>query len=182
MIDFWATWCGPCKMISPIFERIASTVGDKVQFAKVDVDEQEQISQECGIKAMPTFIFFKNGEKVESVVGADPSKLQVSAARGRMAESRMSSRGRQSRIGGVTLQQRSVRFIRIESCISRPERKGAHCPTHTFCLCLLRRAVVRHAALLLLMLRRLPLRLRVQALADTLPISSSQAAISKYSS
>ena len=74
-----ATWCGPCKMISPLFEKFAAEApADKIAFYKVDVDEQEQISQEVGIKAMPTFVFFKKGEKVTEVVGAVPQKLQVS--------------------------------------------------------------------------------------------------------
>lgn len=65
-------------MISPIFEKISETpAGQKIGFYKVDVDDQGQIAQEVGIRAMPTFIFFKNGEKVETIVGADPSKLQA---------------------------------------------------------------------------------------------------------
>ncbi|PWN52076.1 thioredoxin [Violaceomyces palustris] len=76
VIDFWATWCGPCRMISPIFEKLSDTaVSEKIAFYKVDVDEQEQISQECRIKAMPTFIFFKGGEVIETITGADPGKL-----------------------------------------------------------------------------------------------------------
>ena len=71
VIDFWATWCGPCKMIGPIFEKIAET----------PVDEQSQIASEVGIRAMPTFAFFKNGEKIETVVGADPSKLQAAISK-----------------------------------------------------------------------------------------------------
>lgn len=78
-IDFWATWCGPCKMISPLFEKFASEApSDQIAFYKVDVDEQEQISQEVGITAMPTFVFFKNGQKITQTVGANPQQLQVS--------------------------------------------------------------------------------------------------------
>ncbi|CEH18705.1 thioredoxin [Ceraceosorus bombacis] len=76
IIDFWATWCGPCKMISPIFEKIAEATGESATFAKVDVDEQGEIAQEVGIRAMPTFLVFKNGQQVDKLLGADPSKLQ----------------------------------------------------------------------------------------------------------
>ncbi|MCO5585152.1 hypothetical protein L7F22_039084 [Adiantum nelumboides] len=77
-IDFWATWCGPCKMISPLFEKFANDApADQIAFYKVDVDEQEQISQEVGITAMPTFVFFKNGQKITQTVGANPQQLQA---------------------------------------------------------------------------------------------------------
>lgn len=82
VIDFWATWCGPCKMIGPVFEKISETpAGEKLGFYKVDVDEQSQIAGEVGIRAMPTFIFFKNGSKIEEIVGADPSKLQAAVSK-----------------------------------------------------------------------------------------------------
>ncbi|KAJ5156278.1 hypothetical protein N7492_009081 [Penicillium capsulatum] len=74
IIDFWATWCGPCQAISPVFEALAEqTVGPK--FYKVDVDAEEDIAQEVGIRAMPTFMVFKDWEKVGEVAGADPQKL-----------------------------------------------------------------------------------------------------------
>lgn len=57
MIDFWATWCGPCKAISPVFERLSEFNGEKVDFYKVDVDEQEDIAQEVGVRAVRYFIY-----------------------------------------------------------------------------------------------------------------------------
>ncbi|KDN52836.1 thioredoxin [Tilletiaria anomala UBC 951] len=71
VIDFWATWCGPCKMVSPIFEKLSEgAAADKVGFYKVDVDEQEQIAQEVKVKVMPTFMFFKGGQKIHEIQGA----------------------------------------------------------------------------------------------------------------
>ncbi|EJC98765.1 thioredoxin [Fomitiporia mediterranea MF3/22] len=75
VFDFWATWCGPCRMISPIFEKLAESAGDEIEFYKVDVDSAPDIAQEVGIKAMPTFILFKNGQKVDDLMGAHPGKL-----------------------------------------------------------------------------------------------------------
>ncbi|KAF8604423.1 thioredoxin [Ceratobasidium sp. AG-I] len=74
-VDFWATWCGPCRVISPIFEKFSAEVTG-VDFYKVDVDEQPDISQEVGIRAMPTFIVFKDGNKVKDLVGANPGGLE----------------------------------------------------------------------------------------------------------
>ncbi|KAI9934810.1 hypothetical protein ASPWEDRAFT_161658 [Aspergillus wentii DTO 134E9] len=78
VIDFWATWCGPCRMISPVFEKLSNEQDySNVAFYKVDVDEQEEISQEVGIRSMPTFAVFYQGNKVNELIGANPPGLQT---------------------------------------------------------------------------------------------------------
>jgi len=79
IIDFTATWCGPCKMIGPVFNELAEDAGN-LTFIKVDVDEAEDISGKCGIKAMPTFQVWKDGKKVQELVGASKEKLKALVA------------------------------------------------------------------------------------------------------
>ncbi|KAG2735392.1 hypothetical protein G9P44_001606 [Scheffersomyces stipitis] len=74
VIDFYATWCGPCKALEPIFELLAERVPE-VQFGRVDVDQAQDVSTEYGISSMPTIIYFKNGAKVDTVIGANPPKI-----------------------------------------------------------------------------------------------------------
>ncbi|KAI6120929.1 putative thioredoxin [Pisolithus croceorrhizus] len=76
VIDFYADWCGPCKAISPIFQTLSERFGN-IKFRKVNTDEQEEISQEVGIRALPTFIVFQRGNKVRELVGANPNELEV---------------------------------------------------------------------------------------------------------
>lgn len=74
VVDFYATWCGPCKAISPVFDGISERVPE-AQFARVDVDGAEDVAAEYGITAMPTILFFQDGEKVDTIVGANLPKL-----------------------------------------------------------------------------------------------------------
>ncbi|KND02352.1 thioredoxin, variant [Spizellomyces punctatus DAOM BR117] len=75
-VDFYATWCGPCKMISPKFEAFAQKY-TKATFIKVDVDEVPEVAEQASIRAMPTFHIYQNGEKIIEIVGADPSRLEA---------------------------------------------------------------------------------------------------------
>ena len=72
LVDFWATWCGPCRMIAPIVEEIAAQYADKVIVAKVDVDEQGELAQRYRIMNIPTLMLFKQGQLVDKAIGARP--------------------------------------------------------------------------------------------------------------
>lgn len=72
VVDFWATWCGPCRMISPILEQIADERAGELKVAKVDVDENQQVTARYNIRSMPTLLFFKGGQVVGQIVGAVP--------------------------------------------------------------------------------------------------------------
>lgn len=76
VIDFYATWCGPCKMVAPKIVAMADELTEKCVFLKVDVDEADDVSEEYNIQAMPTFILFRNGVKVADMAGADAAKLR----------------------------------------------------------------------------------------------------------
>jgi thioredoxin 1 len=75
VLDAWAEWCGPCKAIAPKIEEF-STIYPAAKFYKVDVDKVPDVAQELGIRAMPTFMFFKEGEKITEVVGANPHAIE----------------------------------------------------------------------------------------------------------
>ncbi len=75
LVDFWAEWCGPCKMIAPVVEELASEYNGKAIIGKVDVDSNPEISAKFGIRSIPTLLVFKNGEVVEKQVGAVPKNV-----------------------------------------------------------------------------------------------------------
>ena len=72
VVDFWAEWCGPCKMIAPALEEIAGTMNGKVKIVKINVDENPQTAAKYGIMSIPTLMLFKNGELASRQVGAAP--------------------------------------------------------------------------------------------------------------
>ena len=72
MIDFWAVWCGPCKMLSPAVEDIAERYGDKVLVGKVNVDEEPELARRFGVMSIPTVVFLKNGREFDRKIGVMP--------------------------------------------------------------------------------------------------------------
>ena len=72
VVDFWATWCGPCRMLSPIVDKLAEKYAGQVSVVKCNVDESADIPMKFGIRNIPTLLFFKNGELVDRMVGAAP--------------------------------------------------------------------------------------------------------------
>ncbi|KAL8286499.1 hypothetical protein RQP46_004516 [Phenoliferia psychrophenolica] len=77
IIDFWATWCGPCTAIAPVFARLSTQYAGRVSFFKVDVDKSQDIAKHFGVTAMPTFVILKGRNKVEEMKGANPSGLEA---------------------------------------------------------------------------------------------------------
>jgi len=72
LVDFWAAWCGPCRMVAPIVEELASEYESRVSFAKLDVDQNPKIASQYGIMSIPTLLIFKNGAPVSNIIGFRP--------------------------------------------------------------------------------------------------------------
>lgn len=70
LVDFWAPWCGPCRMLAPVIDELASEYSGKASICKVNTDEQDELSARYGIRSIPTILFMKNGEVVDTMVGA----------------------------------------------------------------------------------------------------------------
>ena len=77
IVDFWATWCGPCRMISPLLDEVEEEMADKVTVVKVNVDDADEIAMRFRIMNIPTLLFFKNGQLVDRTVGAMPKNVLV---------------------------------------------------------------------------------------------------------
>jgi thioredoxin 1 len=74
LVDFWAEWCGPCKMIAPILEEIADEKGDTIKIAKLNVDDAQDIARRFEVMSIPTMILFKDGQEAKRIIGAKPKQ------------------------------------------------------------------------------------------------------------
>ncbi len=77
VVDFWATWCGPCRMLSPILDEVEEEMAGKIEVVKVNVDDADEIAAQYRIMSIPTLLFFKNGQVVDKTVGAMPKSTLV---------------------------------------------------------------------------------------------------------
>ena len=74
VVDFWAPWCGPCRMVAPVVEKLSADYAGKIKFCKVNIDEDPQIANQYDVKSIPTLMFIKAGRAVSSMVGAQPER------------------------------------------------------------------------------------------------------------
>ncbi|RMD47938.1 MAG: thioredoxin [Ignavibacteria bacterium] len=77
VVDFWAVWCGPCRMVAPIMEELAEEFDGKVKIGKLDVDQNQNSAIKYGVRSIPTILFFKGGELKDTVIGAGPKAMFV---------------------------------------------------------------------------------------------------------
>jgi thioredoxin 1 len=79
LIDFWAPWCGPCKMLGPVLDKVSAEIGDKAIIAKINVDDSPQLAQRFGVRSIPAIFVLKNGQTVEQFVGVQDKQKLVAA-------------------------------------------------------------------------------------------------------
>ena len=77
LVDFWAEWCGPCRMVGPVVEQIAQSYSDKIKVVKLNVDENQEIAMKYGIQSIPSLLIFKNGKEIKRTIGAAPKDTYV---------------------------------------------------------------------------------------------------------
>jgi thioredoxin 1 len=77
IVDFWASWCGPCRMIGPVVDELSTTYAGKVKIGKLNVDEQGEVARKYDVMSIPSLLFFKDGKLVDSIVGAVPKEQIV---------------------------------------------------------------------------------------------------------
>ena len=85
IVDFWAPWCGPCRIVGPILEEIASEESDNIKVVKVNVDENQQYAGQLGVFNIPTMVVYKNGEPVDKIIGAMPKPAIMARMKPHMA-------------------------------------------------------------------------------------------------
>ena len=86
LVDFWAAWCGPCRMVAPIVEELASEYAGRLRVAKVDVDQNPEISTRYGIRSIPSLYLFKGGQVVETIIGALPKQQILKRIEGHISK------------------------------------------------------------------------------------------------